>query len=59
VSHRSSDHINIQHEEDAYEALCAWLVYNANRKQDRLADLLALIRLPLLDKKVNTKRDAT
>ena len=48
-----SDLINVPTEERVYEALCLWLDHQPNRKTDRLSQLLSLIRLPLLEKKVD------
>ena len=49
----SLDDINVQSEETVFEAFLEWLNHDQQRRTDRLAQLLSLIKLPLIDAKVS------
>jgi 5-methylcytosine-specific restriction endonuclease McrBC GTP-binding regulatory subunit McrB len=46
------DEMNVQTEEIVFQSFLSWINYDSKRQTDRLAQLFALIKLPLIDKKV-------
>ncbi|CAF0905354.1 unnamed protein product [Adineta steineri] len=50
----ASDDINVESEEIVYEAFLRWLDYDFNRRNEYLAELFSLIRLPLIKRKYLT-----
>jgi kelch-like protein 18 len=44
-----NDDLNTTSEKEVFEAVMSWLKYDIDGRKDKLPDLLALVRLPLLD----------
>ncbi|XP_011495934.1 PREDICTED: kelch-like protein 18 [Ceratosolen solmsi marchali] len=45
----SNDDLNINSEKEVFETIISWLKYDIKGRKDKLSELLALVRLPLLD----------
>jgi len=47
----SNDELNVQNEEQVYQAVMNWVRYNVNDRKDNLAQILQHIRFPLMNAK--------